>query len=776
MARSTKTTASAGVVLSHEAQADAVEAKSQFDALLGDYIKKPWAGPLIFDDEIVSKAKVQAVVDKTIKKPSKWDGDDFKKPSVPNPKVMDEWMQVYQANTKLPSQTWLPPLEPTMQYTPATNTSGTVTFTWTEDATTIEGAEMPTATKKKKAVKAKIATNSYNECTHCFLLVSPTAGVCPQYCPDHKVCRLDPACNHGWCGNTIWHQTTSPHQSAGKPQLFDVASKTCTACSFCPTCCDCFTCTACDNTYNGNYKCGTEETELAHTWIDDEGFEYVDKYCVQCCECKIHHSPTETVSTLPWVGRGIKITKTQISELVTKAGVSSTAPKIDDNRWQKIWTIDNDTRDPTQNMADFYLLDGIAHMVFNCDFQMRASTSLQVIAAEAQKMAADLIEGCDLAFREYADMAIGGELRHHAATKFDILPGSRSNAWVRWRVIRQIIGPDALLDAAALFRDFTSGGIGGERWAVACEILYGRLTGKYDKRTFVDRVFTLQHNGGMFINKIPWATKNDPRWGIGVMKSHIGPAHTANPTMFGPLLAVASAPVRSLFVEWWRATNIVRRHAGQPAVKIPTMFDDTSTLNGTTRTAGDTSLVYRIPIEDATDPDHDEDSDEEGCDDEDCSCHGSSSIDIQWGSGNPLYVWKMNGPLKIGNWFTSEVHAWLDAMVQWMRYRYSIGTGLYNPIETQNYDDPSVVEDYVHARIPHPLGGNAGFPIGSTDRYMTRRAYWLMTKSPLANTLPGYTEADWLAVRPLILQLGANDTDWFAPNYKETDDMAEVTS
>lgn len=325
----------------------------------------------------------------------------------------------------------------------------------------------------------------------------------------------------------------------------------CDNCETCSSCCDCYEC--------GN--CGGKYGPYSGMWCSD-----CDQ-CSDCCGCSDDDGDQMGQSEqAPWVARGLTVT---YSELRAE---NALGPSED---WNKYWKIRNNDIDPAQAMCDFYLLDGIAGMVFNGCAGIRRDQMCVEIAQRAKTMKDELIDSILPSFRSYADMAIGGELRYHRAVGNNALDrGFRHMAWIDWFLFRQKAGDEAVADAAKLFREIDHGGIGGEPWAVAADILYGHLTGKIDAATFCDRIFTLQHNGGAFLNKIPWNhALNRPRWGLGEMSSRIGPAHSNNPTLFHILLAAASGPVSVIFSEWWRASNAARRSLGLAMTPKPTWRD-----------------------------------------------------------------------------------------------------------------------------------------------------------------------------------------------------------
>lgn len=218
--------------------------------------------------------------------------------------------------------------------------------------------------------------------------------------------------------------------------------------------------------------------------------------------------------------------------------------------WRHVWQIDR-TISPMAAAADFYMLEAVVH---NMDVGPVVDDELRLLAEMARRYRAGLVEYLDLVFREYTDMAIGGELRYHRAIGNEkVVRGNRSDAWVDWKYLRDQVGPRALKDAAFLFREMTDGGIGGEPWAVACDLLYMRVTNRITPEQWVDRVFTLVHNGGAFINKIAWGP-NEAESGQ-ELQLYIGPLHSATQRTFHMLRMFSSNKAGHIWDDWIVASN-----------------------------------------------------------------------------------------------------------------------------------------------------------------------------------------------------------------------------
>lgn len=267
-----------------------------------------------------------------------------------------------------------------------------------------------------------------------------------------------------------------------------------------------------------------------------------------------------------------------------------------------------DTIDPVQYAADFYLLEAMSagvlhpmkgvkaldiggetdeHFFKLVSATVKEKTKLRKArkARIAQQRVADpafnlayvmgqagdrlyhLVEECDRVFVEYVHLACGGELRHHKAVGGRILSAERSSAWCGWKALYDKAGTDILIDMADLFDEFDDGSYGGPPWANAARILHSRLTGQLgptehmNKRMFIDRVWTLEHNGGCFLNKLSWAMSNKKGWQLDYIIRVLN-AHAADEPDFKLLLKVASDTVRQLYGEYHGAVVAVATARG----------------------------------------------------------------------------------------------------------------------------------------------------------------------------------------------------------------------
>ncbi len=193
--------------------------------------------------------------------------------------------------------------------------------------------------------------------------------------------------------------------------------------------------------------------------------------------------------------------------------------KADNRSWMtaaKEWDIDH-TLDPSANMAAFYLAEAI---MCNALLDQRGdSAELRMVQAEAKQLQDNVVARCDPSFLAYAQMACWGEVRYHPAVSgHDVHTishgkvGERFHMWHAVAPLRPVMPAAAWLDIADMFRDYENvkgkaqgSGVGGERWAIAAELVYARLVGRLSPKLFVDRMFNLQHNGGCFLNKIEWS-------------------------------------------------------------------------------------------------------------------------------------------------------------------------------------------------------------------------------------------------------------------------------
>lgn len=258
------------------------------------------------------------------------------------------------------------------------------------------------------------------------------------------------------------------------------------------------------------------------------------------------------------------------------------------NDMMSLYTDLTSTLEPATEMATFYL----AEYVLAHPTPPGADPSHRTYFADLQQ---DTIDRCDLTFRMYAWKAIAGELRHHSGTqkpysyssksktKTDeelaqeytyLDSGTRSGTGTRFFALQLTHNPVQLLeDACALFSDYDAweSGYGGEAWKACTDIALKRENGTLDPRTFVDRCFALEHNGGSFLNKADWRTPDRPwRHGVGTYGKErqsddckfVGDAHHANPTDLHTLLDFVDRTVKDRFYAYMKDYNRNVRHLG----------------------------------------------------------------------------------------------------------------------------------------------------------------------------------------------------------------------
>lgn len=269
--------------------------------------------------------------------------------------------------------------------------------------------------------------------------------------------------------------------------------------------------------------------------------------------------------------------------------------------WSTVWpNVTPDTIDPAQSAADYYLLFGLVNNSFvefeeinyptaeeiqkagdilgadqvDVDNQIKLAEEktlsdprfkLTELAKQADVLYHNLVTRLDKCFREYVHLACGGELRHHQACNGS-MGVYRRGAWVKWFYIYEQNGPESLLKMAELFEEFTGGSYGGPPWANAARILYQREMGELgpddftNKQLFVDRVFTLEHNGGCFLNKLDWVNLRKGRESefsrhFAEMKDYVLNAHASNPTDIDMLLGYASNDIIDLTLDYFKIAN-----------------------------------------------------------------------------------------------------------------------------------------------------------------------------------------------------------------------------
>jgi hypothetical protein len=297
--------------------------------------------------------------------------------------------------------------------------------------------------------------------------------------------------------------------------------------------------------------------------------------CSMCdtfpCECEAQAAEKSGKPHMrgipPWEERGVFITADQYK---TPGGYIEAWPYL--GFVEKL--------DVCRAAADYYLLDAIRYGVLNRDHDCEGvcghmemfslEDGVRVIRAEAESRFQELVSFLDPLFQEYVEMACGGELRHHPAVGGRVISGDRRSAWCGWKDVRQALGWDAVKDMADLFYDWgPDTGYGGPKWANAAELLYDRIMGKMNAAQWVDRVFSLVHNGGVFLNKLKWGVENKRQWDLAHLQARVLPAHASDG--FNILLSVSSPEIRKLWDDNWRAMNKARMRGGlrpQPNLSV----------------------------------------------------------------------------------------------------------------------------------------------------------------------------------------------------------------
>lgn len=253
-------------------------------------------------------------------------------------------------------------------------------------------------------------------------------------------------------------------------------------------------------------------------------------------------------------------------------------------RWAQSWEmLQGDVTDllgfkpqemcPPEAMADFYLLGYMKHKIEATNRQYVArDAKLEFLSFRVSAAYHALVAEAADTFAKYMDMAIGGELRH--MMQFDtrgILPRKRLTAGLAWSHIRRQIGLPALKKAEEWFIRGGYGAYGGKAWATGTRYLYDYLNGTLRPDLFVDRVFTLQHNTGSFLNKVRWGSGHKgSSMRLELMGSIIGEAHAATQTDWQVLLRECSPDVNALFVEWWQALYRVALIPPTDTITMPT--------------------------------------------------------------------------------------------------------------------------------------------------------------------------------------------------------------
>jgi len=295
------------------------------------------------------------------------------------------------------------------------------------------------------------------------------------------------------------------------------------------------------------------------------------------CDCSLLLGPGR-VSTMreepPWVERGLSL------HLVP-----------DTREYDEVWGFDSKHYDPVTACAEFYLLSLLESCAGPHRDAVQRHGYVSHLVSEARLVRRELISTWDSVLRRYVALAAWGEIRHHMAMKrYDggasLGRSLRPTAWVLGKQVEEQVGAvQAYRDLSDMFLEFGErSGYGGERWAQPCRILADRLEGLINPEIFVDRCFTLEHNGGCFFNKLPW--KDRPTWrnvGLQAIQMFIGPAHSAVEADFATLALHSGRTVNALWSEYLNVSNAVRRDWGGPTLRSgPDVIRDWEVRNGYT--------------------------------------------------------------------------------------------------------------------------------------------------------------------------------------------------
>jgi hypothetical protein len=158
--------------------------------------------------------------------------------------------------------------------------------------------------------------------------------------------------------------------------------------------------------------------------------------------------------------------------------------------------------------ADYYIMgEPVDAMV--ADFYL-----LELMSAEGNPIAGALLEKLEAAlaedFTRYLHIAVGAELGHFQATPLDTLPDelrgfvaavNAGDSRLRWPELYAAAGVRALLLAEEAFCH-SGPEFGGRAWAPIAALLRDYLTGRINRRVFIDQCFSIKHNNGPIFDKI----------------------------------------------------------------------------------------------------------------------------------------------------------------------------------------------------------------------------------------------------------------------------------
>jgi hypothetical protein len=369
---------------------------------------------------------------------------------------------------------------------------------------------------KLDPIPVPIASNWCDECgteTVPVPLSNPLFGWISHPCHESECsCCYSVGALCGNCGNVEEHCSCAVCQDCS--EVID-ADDQCSCCECCSEHCACHTCDTCGDIHGENWP----------YWISDgDGAIYCGSSCAPESDRYVSDSWGSKYLSPGWVRRGD----------VLPSSLSASRKDVMADHLRLI--------DPAQAMADFYLSDYVlAVLPSHLSTHNAGWRDAAILRQDAKTLQDYIVRTCDDAFRDYVFLAIGGEVRHYNGVRncSDPLPGSRGDAWDYWLAMADVIDRKTLIaDAVEVFAaDGWSSAYGGEAWRVCAQTLLDRETGKLDPRTFVDRVFSLQHNGGSLLNKNDW---NRISGFCTSDMTAIGNAHAARHTDFAFLLTVAS--------------------------------------------------------------------------------------------------------------------------------------------------------------------------------------------------------------------------------------------
>lgn len=221
-------------------------------------------------------------------------------------------------------------------------------------------------------------------------------------------------------------------------------------------------------------------------------------------------------------------------------------------------------------VADFYLLEAMNYLapfapvsnsigfraggaaidlfspVLNRLASVDRSDIKEELAFQALSLYGETLEELFEAFYGYHYYACGKELRHHGPFSH-ILSSNSAVAYGVLMKMAQLVGAEMVNKWIweAFSKDSWSRGFGGPAWAMCANQALAYSRGQLTKAQYIDRVWTLEHNSGAYLNKAAWDTRGD--------LYHVLQAH--NESDFNTLYLHASKEVRELFYQMEKVFN-----------------------------------------------------------------------------------------------------------------------------------------------------------------------------------------------------------------------------